>query len=97
MKPSHVDIVKDRQRLHERSILGHQRGFCPEPLIKKAEQGGFPCSALADERDPLARIDPCIEPAENFLAVIAGRFIPELKQRHQSISPIDFAVFSIGA
>ena len=97
VKAAHIDIVKDRQRLNQRRILRHQRGSAAETLIEKAEQGRFPCSAFPDKRDSLAGLDSQREPSQNLLAVIPGGFVFELKQGHQSIRPIDFAVFSIGA
>ena len=97
IQPAHINVVKHGQRLHQRRILGHQRRLGAKALIEKTEQGGFPCSAFSDERNSLTGFDTQREPAKNLFAVIAGRFVFELKQGHQSIRPISLAVSLIGA
>jgi hypothetical protein len=77
VEPTHIDVVEDRQRLHERGGLRDQRDFVRALREKKLDQRRLAGAAPAHDGDALAAPDGEVEIDEHRPAVIADLRLPQ--------------------
>ena len=80
VEPAHIDVVEDRQRLHQRRGLRDQRDLGRALREEELDQRRLAGPAPAHDGDALAAPDGEVDVDQHRPAVIADRRLPQLEQ-----------------